>query len=70
MDDTTKRGRGRPRTNEPKPPKKVAKLGEGKQPQFPVSLSPDQKSKLARLAAKAGCTSAEWVRRMIDAAKE
>lgn len=70
MDSAPKRP-GRPRTTAPKEPTRVQKLGKaGRAGRFLVSLSDEQRAKLAKMAQANGITEAEQVRRLIDAAPE
>lgn len=64
--DRLKRGPGRPRKHEQRPPTKTARLGTaGKVKQFKASLSDEQRATLAGLAAEIGISEAEQVRRLI-----
>ena len=62
---------GRPKTREVKPPTKTAKLSDapGRASRFTISISSEQRIKLAYMAERNGISEAEQIRRLIDEAK-
>jgi hypothetical protein len=62
---------GRPKTRTVKPPTKTAKLSHapGRASRFTISISEEQRIKLANMAARNGISEAEQIRRLIDEAK-
>ncbi len=64
--DTPKR-RGRPVTNPPRPPKKVAKIEDSAR--LHIVISQAEKTRLESLAQAAGLTFGEYLRRVLAAVK-
>ena len=66
MDNLPKR-RGRPVTNPPRPPKKVAKIEDSAR--LHIVISQAEKTRLETLAQAAGLTLGEYLRRVLAAVK-
>ena len=66
MDNPPKR-RGRPVTNPPRPPKKVAKIEDSAR--LHIVISQAEKTRLESLAQAAGVTLGEYLRRVLAAVK-
>lgn len=66
MDNPPKR-RGRPVTNPPRPPKKVAKIADSAR--LHIVISKAEKTRLESLAQAAGVTLGEYLRRVLAAVK-
>lgn len=66
MDNPPKR-RGRPVTNPPRPPKKVAKIEDSAR--LHIVISQAEKTRLEAMAKAAGLTLGEYLRRVLAAVK-
>ena len=66
MEPTPKR-RGRPVTNPPRPPKKVAKIEDSAR--LHIVISQAEKTRLEAMAQAAGLTFGEFIRRTLAAVK-
>jgi hypothetical protein len=64
--DTPKK-RGRPVTNPPRPPKKVAKIADSTRMEIVISKA--EKTRLESMAQAAGVTLGEYLRRVLAAVK-